>query len=105
MAPRVTVNVLVPGGVTNAPMISDVAGFDRDKLIQPKILAPPAWLVSDMAGNVTGRRFLAVHWDTGLPPEQAAEKAGALVAWTSIATMPIHPADLSATHGRSWRQK
>ena len=88
----VTVNVLVPGGVTNTPMISDEAGFDRDKLIQPEVMAPPLlWLVSDTAGKITGRRFLAVHWDTRLPPEQAAEKAGAPVAWTSIATMPITP--------------
>jgi hypothetical protein len=50
------------------------------------------WLVSDTAGKVTGRRFLAVHWGTRLPPEQAAEKAGAPAAWTSIiATMPITP--------------
>jgi NAD(P)-dependent dehydrogenase (short-subunit alcohol dehydrogenase family) len=88
----VTVNVLVPGGVTNTPMISDVAGFDRGKLIQPEIMAPPlVWLVSDAAGNVSGRRFLAIHWDPALPPEQAAEKAGAPVAWTSIATMPVTP--------------
>lgn len=88
----VTVNVLVPGGVTNTPMISDTAGFDRAKLIQPEVMAPPLlWLVSDGAGSVTGRRFLALHWDTRLPPEQAAEKAGAPVAWTSIATMPITP--------------
>jgi hypothetical protein len=40
---------------------------------------------------VTGRRFLAVHWDPALPPAQAGEKAGAPVAWTSIATMPIEP--------------
>jgi NAD(P)-dependent dehydrogenase (short-subunit alcohol dehydrogenase family) len=88
----VTVNVLVPGGVTNTPMISDEAGFERASLIQPEVMAPPlVWLVSHAAGKVTGRRFLAVHWDTGLPPEQAAEKAGAPVAWTSIATMPITP--------------
>ena len=88
----ITVNVLVPGGVTNTPMISDEAGFDRDKLIQPEVMAPPLlWLVSDAAGNVTGRRFLAVHWDPALPPEQAAGKAGATLAWTSIATPPITP--------------
>jgi NAD(P)-dependent dehydrogenase (short-subunit alcohol dehydrogenase family) len=87
----VTVNVLVPGGVTNTPMISDEAGFDRDRLIQPEVMVPPLlWLVSD-AARVTGRRFLAVHWDAALPPEQAAEKSGAPVAWTSIATMPITP--------------
>jgi NAD(P)-dependent dehydrogenase (short-subunit alcohol dehydrogenase family) len=86
----VTVNVLVPGGVTNTPMISDAAGFDRGKLIQPEVMVPPLlWLVSDAAGKVTGRRFLGVHWGPALPPEQAAEKAGAPVAWTSIATMPI----------------
>jgi NAD(P)-dependent dehydrogenase (short-subunit alcohol dehydrogenase family) len=88
----VTVNVLVPGGVTNTPMISDEAGFDRTKLIQPEVMAPPlVWLVSNAAGNVTGRRLLAVHWDAKLPPEEAAEKAGAPVAWTSIATMAITP--------------
>jgi len=55
-------------------------------------MAPPlVWLVSDAAGNVSGRRFLAIHWDPTLPPEEAAEKAGAPVAWTSIATMPIRP--------------
>ncbi len=87
----VTVNVLVPGGVTNTPMISDEAGFDRDRLIQPEVMVPPLiWLVSD-AAKVTGRRFLGVHWDTALPPEQAAEKSGAPVAWTTIATMPITP--------------
>jgi NAD(P)-dependent dehydrogenase (short-subunit alcohol dehydrogenase family) len=88
----VTVNVLVPGGVTNTPMISDEAGFDRTSMIQPEVMAPPlVWLVSDAAAKVTGRRFLAIHWDPAMAPEQAAEKAGAPVAWTSIATMPLQP--------------
>jgi NAD(P)-dependent dehydrogenase (short-subunit alcohol dehydrogenase family) len=90
----VTVNVLVPGGITNTPMVS-ASGFDRAKMIQPEVMVPPLlWLVSDAAGKVTGRRFLGVHWDPELPPEQAAEKAGAPVAWTSIATMPITPSRL-----------
>ena len=88
----VTVNVLVPGGVTNTPMIADEAGFDRTTLIQPDVMVPPLlWLVSDAAAQTTGRRFLGVQWDAALPPEQAAERAGAPVAWTSIATMPITP--------------
>jgi NAD(P)-dependent dehydrogenase (short-subunit alcohol dehydrogenase family) len=91
-ATGVTVNVLVPGGVTNTPMVPQEAGFDRDAMIQPETMVPPLlWLVSNGAASVTGRRFLAVHWDSKLPPEQAAEKAGAPVAWTSIATMPIEP--------------
>lgn len=88
----VTVNVLVPGGVTNTPMVPQEAGFDRNAMIQPETMAPPLlWLVSNGAASVTGRRFLAVHWDPKLPAEAAAEKAGAPVAWTSIATMPIEP--------------
>jgi NAD(P)-dependent dehydrogenase (short-subunit alcohol dehydrogenase family) len=89
----VTVNVLVPGGITNTPMVSDDSGFDRTKMIQPEVMvAPLLWLVSEAAGKVTARRFLGIHWDTKLPSEEAAEKAGAPVAWTSIATMPITPA-------------
>ena len=88
----VTVNVLVPGGVTNTPMVPPEAGYDRTEMIQPAVMAPPLnWLVSDAAAGVTGRRFLAVHWDPSLPPEEAAAKAGAAVAWTEIAIMPIEP--------------
>jgi NAD(P)-dependent dehydrogenase (short-subunit alcohol dehydrogenase family) len=88
----VTVNVLVPGGVTNTGMVPLEAGYDRAEMIQPAVMTPPLnWLVSDAAGGVTGRRFLAVHWDPSLPPEEAAAKAGAPVAWTEIATMPIEP--------------
>jgi 3-oxoacyl-[acyl-carrier protein] reductase len=61
-------------------------------MIQPAVMAPPLnWLVSDAAGSVTGRRFLAVPWDPSLPPEAAAAKAGAPIAWTEIATMSIEP--------------
>jgi NAD(P)-dependent dehydrogenase (short-subunit alcohol dehydrogenase family) len=88
----VTVNVLVPGGVTNTGMVPREAGYDRAEMIQPEVMSPPLnWLVSDAAGSVTGRRFLAVHWDPKLPPEEAAAKAGAPIAWTEIATMPIEP--------------
>ena len=88
----ITVNVLVPGGVTNTPMVPAESGFDRERMIQPEVMAPPlVWLVSDAAAAITGRRFLAVHWDPALKPEEAAGKAGAPVAWTAIATMPIEP--------------
>jgi NAD(P)-dependent dehydrogenase (short-subunit alcohol dehydrogenase family) len=88
----VTVNVLVPGGVTNTAMVPQESGFDRQQMIQPESMAPPlVWLVSEAASGVSGRRFLAVHWDAALPPEQTAENSGAPIAWTSIATMPIEP--------------
>jgi len=89
----VTANVLVPGGMTDTRIIADGAVADRSRLLRPEIMAPPLlWLVSDAAAQVTGRRFLAVHWDTSLPSAEAAEKCGAQIAWKSIATMPIEPA-------------
>ena len=88
----VTANVLVPGGMTDTRIIPEGSVPDRSKLIRPEVMVPPLlWLVSDAASDVTGRRFLAVHWDSALPPKQAAEKCGAGIAWTSIATMPIEP--------------
>ncbi len=87
----VTSNVLVPGGVTNTPLVGENAG-DRSRMLQPEIMVPPLlWLVSDAADAVNGRRFIAADWDRGLPAAEAAEKAGAPIAWMSIARMPIEP--------------
>ena len=87
----VTSNVLVPGGVTNTPLVGDDAG-DRSRMLQPEIMVPPLlWLVSDAAAGVNARRFIAADWDRSLPAAQAAEKAGAPIAWLGIARMPIEP--------------
>jgi NAD(P)-dependent dehydrogenase (short-subunit alcohol dehydrogenase family) len=86
----VTANVLVPGGVTDTPLVGDAG--DRSKMLRPEIMLPPLlWLVSDEAAAVSGRRFIAADWDTKLSPTQASEAAGAPVAWLSIARMPIEP--------------
>jgi NAD(P)-dependent dehydrogenase (short-subunit alcohol dehydrogenase family) len=87
----VTSNVLVPGGVTNTPLVGEHAG-DRSRMLQPEIMVPPLlWLVSDAAAAVNGRRFIAADWDASVPAAQAAEKAGAPIAWLGIARMPIEP--------------
>ena len=86
----VTSNVLVPGGVTNTPLVGEAG--DPAKMLQPDIMVPPLlWLLSDEATEVNGRRFIAADWDASLPPAQAAEKAGAPIAWMGIARMPIEP--------------
>ena len=88
----VTANVLVPGGMTDTRIVPDEAVSDRSRMLRPEIMVPPLlWLVSDAAAGVSGRRFLAAHWDTALPPAAAAEKCGAPIAWKAIATMPIEP--------------
>jgi NAD(P)-dependent dehydrogenase (short-subunit alcohol dehydrogenase family) len=87
----VTSNVLVPGGVTNTPLVGPNAG-DRNRMLQPEIMVPPLlWLVSDEANAVSARRFIAADWNPSLPASQAAEKAGAPIAWLDIARMPIEP--------------
>jgi NAD(P)-dependent dehydrogenase (short-subunit alcohol dehydrogenase family) len=88
----VTANVLVPGGMTDTRIIPASEVPVRHKLLRPEIMVPPLlWLLSDAAAKVTAQRFLGVHWDPSLPAEQAAERSGAPIAWTSIATMPIEP--------------
>lgn len=88
----VTVNVLVPGGMTDTRIIPEAEVATREKLIRPEVMVPPLlWLISDAARDVTARRFLAVHWNPALPPAQAAEVCGAPIAWTSLGVMPIEP--------------
>jgi NAD(P)-dependent dehydrogenase (short-subunit alcohol dehydrogenase family) len=86
----VTSNVLVPGGMTDTPMVGDVP--NREKMLRPAIMVEPLlWLLSDETRDVNGKRFIAADWDTALPPSQAADRAGAPIAWLSIARMPIEP--------------
>ena len=37
----ITVNVLIPGGPTDTPFISDDAGWDRAKMLSPEVMGPP----------------------------------------------------------------
>jgi NAD(P)-dependent dehydrogenase (short-subunit alcohol dehydrogenase family) len=86
----ITVNVLVPGGVTDTPLVGEAG--DRSKMLRPEIMNPVLlWLVSPESEGVTAQRFIAADWDASLPPAKAAEKAGAPIAWLSIARMPIEP--------------
>jgi NAD(P)-dependent dehydrogenase (short-subunit alcohol dehydrogenase family) len=90
----VTANVLVPGGATDTAMVPPESGFAREKLLKPEVMVPPLLhLLSDAGGAINGRRFLAVHWDTSLAPEEAAAKAGAPAAWQALAVLPIVPKD------------
>lgn len=86
----VTVNVLVPGGPTDTAMAPPESFADRAALIRPEAMAPPAaWLLSDAADGVTGRRFVAARWDPALPPEAAAAFAGAPIGWPELAASTV----------------
>src|SRR5580700_9838872 len=82
----VTVNVLVPGGPTDTPLINDASGWPRDKMLRPDIMSPPtAWLVSDGSSEFTGRRIAAARWDTTLKPADAAQQASRAIGWPELA--------------------
>ena len=84
-ADGITVNVLIPGGPTDTPFISDDAGWDRSKMLQAEIMGPPAlWMISDEAADYTGNRIIAANWDATLPPAEAARKAGRAIGWPEL---------------------
>jgi len=84
-ADGITVNVLIPGGPTDTPFISDGAGWDRAKMLRPEIMGPPAcWLISAEAGSYTGQRIIAANWDAKLGGAEAAAKAGRAIGWPEL---------------------
>ena len=82
----ITVNVLIPGGPTDTPFISDGNGWPRDKMIRPAVMAAPVcWLMSEASNGVTGQRVDASEWDLSLKPEAAAQKATRAIGWPELA--------------------
>ncbi|PJI42216.1 SDR family oxidoreductase [Ferrovibrio sp.] len=81
----ITVNVVVPGGVTDTAFIPQDAPILRSSMLPPEVMVPPiAWLLGSEAEGVTARRFRANLWDQNLPGAEAAERAGAPIAWSSL---------------------
>jgi NAD(P)-dependent dehydrogenase (short-subunit alcohol dehydrogenase family) len=88
----VTVNIVVPGGPADTPMVTAVSGFERKDLIPPAVMAPPiVWLCSDAADGISGNRYVAAQWDASQPPEQEERKCRAPVAWPDLAQSPVWP--------------
>jgi NAD(P)-dependent dehydrogenase (short-subunit alcohol dehydrogenase family) len=88
----VTVNVVVPGGPADTPMVPLESGFARKDLIPPAVMAPPiVWLCSQAANAITGNRYVASHWDTSVAPEQAEQRCRAPIAWPDLAQTPVWP--------------
>lgn len=88
----VTVNVVVPGGPANTPMVPAESGLKREELVQPEVMAPPiVWLCSDAAAHVTGNRYVAAHWDSRKPPEEAERQCRAPIGWPQLAQNPVWP--------------
>jgi NAD(P)-dependent dehydrogenase (short-subunit alcohol dehydrogenase family) len=88
----ITVNVVVPGGPTDTPMVPDDGTMERSQLIRPEKMAPPMLhLASDAGGSVTGMRFVAAKWDEVLPVADAIAASGAPAGWPDLARSPVWP--------------
>jgi NAD(P)-dependent dehydrogenase (short-subunit alcohol dehydrogenase family) len=88
----ITVNVVVPGGPADTPMVPSTSFPDRGALIKPQRMAPPMLhLISDAGAAITGMRFVAAHWDASLAPADAVERAGAPIGWPDLAQNPVWP--------------
>ena len=89
----VTVNVVVPGGPTDTPMIPSEAPFARSDLIDPECMAPPMiWLCAEAGDDVTGRRYIAANWDPDIDFDAAAAACSAPAAWPELTQNLILPA-------------
>jgi len=88
----ITVNVVVPGGPADTPMVPEASGLARDELIPPTaMVAPVVWLSSDESADVTGQRYIAADWDVSLPADQAAAACAAPIGWPGLAQSPVWP--------------
>ena len=84
----VTVNALLPGGVTETGLIPASVGLEvRATMLRPSIVVLPLlWLASDASSQFTGRRIDAKRWRSDLPPAEAAQAASETAGWTYAAT-------------------
>jgi len=88
----VTVNVVIPGGPADTPMVPAESGFERSALIPPSVMvAPVLWLCSEAAREITGNRYTASQWDSSQSPEQAERHCRTPIAWPDLAQSPVWP--------------
>lgn len=88
----ITVNVVVPGGPSDTPMVPAESGYDRAALIPTSAMPPPMlWLCSADATGVTGNRYIAAEWDASKPVDANRAAAEAPAGWPSLAGTPVWP--------------
>jgi NAD(P)-dependent dehydrogenase (short-subunit alcohol dehydrogenase family) len=88
----ITVNIVVPGGPADTPMVPAASGIRREDLVPPAKMAPPIlWLCTRDADGVTGKRYIAAQWDETLPADAARRASESPIAWPELATAPVWP--------------
>jgi NAD(P)-dependent dehydrogenase (short-subunit alcohol dehydrogenase family) len=88
----ITVNVIVPGGPADTPMVPASSGLKREDLIPPvQMTYPLLWLCSRDADGVTGKRYVAAKWDPVASIDAARRASEALIGWPDLAAAPVWP--------------
>lgn len=88
----ITVNVVVPGGPADTPMVPESSGLRRADLIPPRKMVPPMlWLCSPAGDGITGNRYVAAHWDEAAGVEASRAAAEAPIGWPGLAGSPVWP--------------
>ncbi len=77
----VPVNVPIPDGRADTPLVPLASRPDRSPPVRPeRVAAPILWLLSNASDGVNGRRFVANDRDPDLSVAAAAEQASAPIA-------------------------
>ena len=82
----ITVNVLIPGGPTDTPFISDGAGWDRAKMLRPRDHGA-AGLLADLGRRRGLHRQPHHRGELGrrrCRAREAAAKAGRAIGWPEL---------------------
>ena len=88
----ITVNVVIPGGLADTPMVPESSGYRREDMVPAVKMVPPVlWLCSAAADDVTGQRYVAAHWDESAPVAAARAASEAPIAWPDLAQSPVWP--------------
>ena len=81
----VNVNVLIPGGPVDTPMIPKSSPYRRDSLLKPDCMVSPLlWLLTEEAKEISALRIQAHLWDNQIPPLEALKKSSAPIAWKAL---------------------
>jgi NAD(P)-dependent dehydrogenase (short-subunit alcohol dehydrogenase family) len=79
----VTVNVLVPGGATDTPIMPlKPDAPERQRLISAEVMvAPMVWLTSSASDGTTGARFIGNRWDPSATVDHNLAMSMSPIAW------------------------
>jgi NAD(P)-dependent dehydrogenase (short-subunit alcohol dehydrogenase family) len=90
----VTVNIVVPGGPADTPMVPAAAPFERSALIAPERMFPPMLYLCAQAGDdITGNRYIAADWLADADIDAAVGASSAPAAWPGLAQNPVWPTE------------